>query len=175
MTKHIVGLILFTFIVGTTAIISGVFGSTQLPKKRTLINQKDNFKVYKKKKRKRRCRRKRPKPRLEKIEATVSQALFDKNTNQFITNIKFKNRSYAERDVDLHFFVKDKHGERYIKTETIPVSTSKQQYINKFKWLRSFGSSENLYVIPTVKTLNDGWTIPPSFNVAKATPVLLKR
>lgn len=174
MTKHIVGLILFTFIVGTAAVVSGLFGNTPTPKKYTVVKSNDKYRVYKKKKRKKRCRKKR-RHHHPKLEATVSQALFDNSSNKFITSIKFKNNRYSERDVDLHFFVKDRHGERYIKTETIAVSTYQKQYVNSFKWMKNFGSRENLYVVPTAKTLNDGWTIPPSFNVNKATPVILKR
>lgn len=175
MTKHIVGLILFTFIVGTAAIVSGLFGNTPISKKYTVVKINDKYRVYKKKKRKKRCRKKRRHHHSPKLEATVTQALFDNSSNKFITNLKFKNDRYFERDVDLHFFVKDRHGERYIKTETIVASSGKQQYVNSFKWMKNFGSRENLYVIPTAKTLKDGWTIPPSFNVDKATPVILKR
>lgn len=50
MTKHIVGLIIFTLIVGTSAILAGLFSYGTSTKSFTTTNYSDSYRVYKKKK-----------------------------------------------------------------------------------------------------------------------------
>ncbi len=171
MTKHIVGLIIFTLIVGTSVVIAGLFGYSSAPDTYTFTEHHDNHRVFKKKKRKKRCRKKRRKHRTENIEAKISQAVFDKNTNQLTTNLVLTD-DVIYGDVDLHFFVKDEFGTQYLKKETISVS-SNGVYENSFAWLNRLESRENLYVIPKFKVSRRSWDYQPRFDVSKATPVTL--
>ncbi|MCB1025291.1 MAG: hypothetical protein KDB79_12920, partial [Acidobacteria bacterium] len=77
MTKHIAGIILFTFIVGTSAAIAGLFYVT--PQKVRVFSSYDNYDHCKRKKRKKRHRR----PRFiseSPANFMVTDAVLDKET-----------------------------------------------------------------------------------------------
>ena len=169
MTKHIVGLIIFTLIVGTGAVIAGLFSSVTAPDADSVTVYKDSG-VYKKK-RKKRCRKKR-KPRPREISATVLQATFDQAAKKLTTEI-FVNDTDVEGDLELHFFVRDAYGTQYLKKETIAVSSEENLYENSFGWLNRLESKKNLYIVPQVKDSSSRWDYQPRFDAEKATPVLI--
>lgn len=61
MIKHIVGIVLFTFIVGTSAAIACLFGV--VTERTNSVSEHKSYRVYKDKKRKKRCRKKRKRRR----------------------------------------------------------------------------------------------------------------
>ena len=172
MTKHIVGIILFTFIVGTSAVVAGLFDVVTSKAKSVVV--KENYRVYKKKKRKKRCRRKRRKPHRVNVEANVAQAVYDKKLNQLTTSLVFSRNLKRSVEVDLHFFVKDEFGTQYLKKETLYASNSNNTYENSFTWFNRLESKENLYVMAKVRNSREKWDYQPGFIPSKATPVLLK-
>jgi len=175
MTKHIVGLIIFTLIVGTSAIIAGIFGYMTTPGADS-VSVSDNL-LYRIESRRHRCGRKRRKPRKPRpreISATVTQATFDEASRTLTTAIDFSDSDLFDGDLELHFFVKDAYGTQYLKKETISVSDAKSVYENTFGWLNRLESRENLYVIAQVKSSDDRSDYQPSFDSGKATPVLIK-
>ncbi|MEZ5425217.1 MAG: hypothetical protein R2747_03025 [Pyrinomonadaceae bacterium] len=183
MTKHIVGIIIFSFIVGTSAVIGSLFYTVPGPDS-VSVTETDNY-VYKKKK-KRRCRRKKRRPRQElNGEATIKiqQAVFNQATRKLDTRILLEREDDSTEAVDvaLHFFVSDKYSTRHLATEFISVSpqlfgaTEKgQRFSNSFSWLTDLQTRENLYVMPeVVGDRNSYLKNPPTFNPFEATAILL--
>ncbi len=172
MTKHIIGLIIFSFIVGTSAIIAGLFSYNPVPETYTLTTYKDSYKVYKKKKRKKRCRKRRPQPK--EVSAEISQAVFDEKTNQLTTEISFKNYSDSNGQLNLYFFSKDVYGTQYLKQEKIYVTEERSVYRNSFDWLTRLEFKGNLYVIPVLQTDSDSvnWV---KFDDSIAQPILIQK
>ncbi|MGI8543443.1 MAG: hypothetical protein ACR2MD_08175 [Aridibacter sp.] len=167
MTKHLAGIILFTFIIGSSAIIAGLF--YQAPEAK-IITVRENFTVYKKKKRKSRCRKRRP--HTEKASVNLSAAIFDSSANRLTAIIDFEDNRNSYGEVDLNFFVNDKYGIRFLKTERIYVSSPVHRYTKILDWLGRLDSRENLYVIPQIHNEeNDKWS-SPVFNSYEAIPVL---
>ncbi len=171
MTKHIVGLILFTFIVGTSAIIAGLF--YEVPKANSIKVKKNYYYTYKKKKKKKRCRKYR-RSSAEIVSVNLSQAIFDSSANRLTAKIKYEDSWDSSGVVNLHFFVKDKYGTRFLKTERLYASTAMDKYTKILDWMGRLDSRENLYVIPQVQSDNYDITGYPKFNQFKATPILLK-
>jgi hypothetical protein len=171
MTKHIVGIILFSLIVGTSVVVAGFFNV--LTTDTNSVTIKENYRVYKKKKRKKRCRKKR-RPREDNFQANISQAVFDKKTNQLTTSWTFQRGSNGSRDLDLHFYVKDEFGTQYLKKETITVNADQNIYENSFDWLNRLESRNNLYIVPKISKSNDNWDYRPGINSSNSVPVLLK-
>lgn len=169
MTKHIVGLLIFTLIVGTSAVIAGLFGYASAPEADS-VTVSETYRVYKKKKRKKRCRKKRPRPR--EVAATVVQATFDESGRTLTTEVVLGTPETA--DLELHFFVSDAYGTQYLKKETIVISSSETLYENSFGWLDRLESKENLYVVARPRPASRGWDYPPEFDAALAVPVLVR-
>lgn len=166
MTKHLAGIILFTFIVGSIAVIAGLFYPVPEAK---IITVRENFTVYKKK-RIRRCLKRRP--HTEKSSVNLSAAIFDSSANRLTTIIDFKDDRNSDGEVDLNFFVNDKYGIRFLKTERIYVSSPVHRYTKILDWMGRLDSRENLYVIPQIHNEeNDKWS-SPVFNSYEAIPVL---
>ena len=172
MTKHIVGLIIFTLIVGTSVVVASLFGASHAPKTYNCDKYNVKHKVYKKKKRKKK-RRHEKRHKRGHYAANMTQAIFDKGSNQLTTSLDFKNESF-EGVVDFHFFVKDEFGTQYLKKETIKASSTQSVYENSFSWLNRLESRENLYVMPIAIYSNRNLDYQPRFDVSRATPVLLK-
>lgn len=172
MTKHIVGLIIFTLIVGTSAIIAGLFGYVTTSEKTSVQTYNEDYRSYKKK-RKKRCRKHR-KPRPKEVSAMVSQAVFDETNKNLTTEIAFENFFESEGEIDLHFFVQDGFGIQYLKRETIKVSSYENVYENSFGWLNRLESRENLYVVAKFKPDVESDYSMEFFDGKNATPVLVK-
>ena len=186
MNKHFIGLIIFSFIVGMSAIIASLFiQMPQMPKIEAVKVSESNDYVYrgnthcKKKKRK-----PRPKNYSELASAKVSQAFFDLNKKQLDTQfmIERANDSTETVNVALHFFVNDRFGVQHIATEFVTLApnfdigdkaiTTK---ISSFNWLNNLESRENLYVMPEVIKNSDTYkNYPPIFDSFEATAVLTR-
>lgn len=185
MNKHIIGLIIFSFIVGMSAIIASFFvPMPQMPKIDSVSVSESNDYVYrgstscKKKKRK-----PRPKDYSEMASAKVSQAVFDLNKKQLDTQFTIERADDSTETVKvaLHFFVNDRFTVQHIKTEFVTLTPNFDMgdkamttKISSFRWLNNLESRENLYVIAEVVT--DSYNhknYAPVFDSYEATAVLL--
>jgi hypothetical protein len=166
MTKHLAGIILFTFIVGSSAVIAGLF--YQAPEAK-IITVRENFTVYKKE-RIRRCLKRRP--HNEKALVNLSAAIFDNIANRLTAIIDFEDDRNFYGEVDLNFFVNDKYGIRFLKTERIYVFSPVHRYTKILDWMGRLDSRENLYVIPQIHNEEDDKWSSPVFNSYEAIPVL---
>ena len=174
MTKHIVGLILFSLIVGVSAFVAGLFAASTSDTTFTALERFENYAVDRKKRKKRRCGRHRhPHFRSYKFDSpsvTLLSAELDPGSEQFSTVASFGDVP-EEFNLDLHFYVKDDYGVRFIRTETLDASSWTSNYEDTFGWLSRFPERENIFVIPEVRTLDDDFTNAPGFDVDKATQV----
>lgn len=179
--QHIIGIIVFSFIVGTFAIFSSIF--VEIPRIDSVPVYEFNAKTYKKK---RKCKRRKPKSEraFSPVEVKIPQAVFDERTKNLTLDI-FLKRQYAEFQdvyVALHYFVNDRNGTRHLATEMVSYSnllSSDRDFSNtkmvSYTWLRNLQSHENLYVIPEVSTEDYKYeNYPPIFNEYKATAILVR-
>lgn len=168
MTKHIAGMILFTFIVGSSAIIAGLF--YEIPEANS-VAVTENYSVYKTKEKRSYCYLRRQ--RAENASVELTQAVFNSDVSRLTTRVNFEDESNSYGVVDLHFFVNDKYGTRFLKTERIYVSTGTDEYTKILDWMGRLGSRENLFVIPEVH--KDGYEnlSSPTFAQSKAIPIQL--
>lgn len=185
MNKHIIGLIVFSFIVGMSAIIASFFvPMPQMPKIDSVRVSDSHEYLYrgstscKKKKRK-----PRPKDYSELAVAKVSQAVFDLNKKQLDTQflIERANDSTETVNVALHFFVNDNFGVQHIATEFLTLTPNFDMgdkamlsKVSSFNWLNNLESRENLYVMAEVVNSEVRYRkTPPKFDTYEATAVLV--
>jgi hypothetical protein len=176
MTKHIAGLILFTFIVGTSAVVAGLF--YEAPSKTRSFSIRKDYRSYKRKRRKRRCRKHR-KPRIVErglAGAELKQALFDQSTGLLTASHGSGTALNDGRRGTLvyHFYVKDEFGTRHIRSERVWGAFEGSKVISDFEWLSNRNSNENLYVASEYKDFRSFWKIAPKFDESNAVPVLIK-
>lgn len=184
MNKHIIGLIVFSFIVGMSAIVAGFFiRMPQIPEIAPVRVSESNDYIYRGNTY---CKKNKRKPRPKNSDlafAKVSQSVFDLNKKQLDTEfiIERANDSTEDVNVALHFFVNDRFGVQHIATEFVTLTpnfdlgdkamTSK---ISSFKWLSNLESRENLYVMAEVIDNNYSYEkLPPIFDTYEATAVLI--
>ncbi len=170
--KHIIGLALFSFIVSAAAVVYALFNVPEIvpvyeivltpqyvPAQRTHCKMKKNTKI-------------------NSIE--VRQAVLDLQTKQF-------NWELSAPDVDepiaLHFFSKDNRGTRYIASEQVADTFSRNgvlRFSDSYEWLNKRKSYENLYVIAQFASEAENYSenyqvydnkFQPKFDAAKATAV----
>lgn len=171
MTKHIAGIMLFTFIVGTSATIAGLVYVA--PQKVTQFSSYDNNDYCKRKKKRRHRHRKPQKPGMEDVGPAnfmVTDAVLDKTTGYLTTYHYVKNvESLPEGKAFVyHFFVKDESGTQYLKSERVWTGLGSPRLVSSFDWLSNIDRDENLYVM-------SGFTMnPPEFDSSLAVPVLIK-
>lgn len=186
MNKHFIGLIIFSFIIGISAIIASLFiQMPQMPEIQAVKVSESNDYVYRgntycQKKKKRHH----PKQYNDLASVKVSQAFFDLDQKQLETQIMVEraNDSTETVNIALHFFVNDRFGVQHIATEFVTLTpnfdigdkaiTTK---ISSYRWLNNLESRENLYVMPVVG--NDYYNsneFTAVFNSSEATAVLTK-
>lgn len=159
MTKHIIGLIIFSFIVGTSAFVAGYFyGSPDTAVDSFYEHYSEKRK--KRKKRKKRCRPHRFHDR-SAASATVKSAVYDAQSGRLNTTFEFSNGTPEEFLLELQFYVLDEFGKRYIKTETVKGSSWTHNYEDSYDWIDRFEQVDKLYVKASVLTKDEGWTSPP--------------
>lgn len=172
--QHIVGIIIFSLIVGTSIVIGSFF--IQLPEKTSVtVSDYDSF-TYRSE---RKCRKKRKKRRpAEEISIKIDQAVFNTNTEKLSLGVSLEGKNDLERTakVALYFFANDKNGTRHLATEYTEVySGSSVKEFNSYNWLRNLQSHENLYIIPQIKNeYNDFSAYQPKFDESKATAIVLR-
>ena len=163
MRKHIIGLVIFSFIVGAAAVVYAIFNVPEIipvfapqyaPVERTHCKMRREIKE----------------PEINSIE--VEQATINLRTKEFNWEIIAPETDAA---IKLHFFSKGNYGTKYlISSPVINFSHTGSLRINKsFRFLYDRESYENLYVIGEFysesKVYNE--TNPPEFDIKKATAV----
>ncbi len=167
MTKHIAGLILFTFIVGTSAAVAGLFYAA--PEKVRVFRSSNEYDHCKRKKRKKRHR----KPRIAPVTAAnfmVTDAVLERNTGYLTTYQYVKGvESLPERRAFVyHFFVKDELGTNYLRSEKVWTGLESPRLVSSFDWLSNIDPEDNLYIM-------SGFSMrAPEFDPSLAVPVLIK-
>ena len=188
MRKHIVGFIIFNFIVGTSLIVAAFF--YQKPKFESVVITPVTSETYT-----RSCWKGKSRFINNTTSAKVTQAIFDSKTQELKTELFVQaddEKSLKTTEVALHFFVKDGNSTRYLATENLTNrngvmkdSFDMSDYKNmkatflvnsSYEWLDDLESRENLYVVPEIiqnAPLYDDYT--PEFDELNATPVTLAR
>lgn len=184
MNKHIIGLIVFSFIVGMSAIVAAFFvRMPPIPEVAPVKVSESNEYVYRGRTS---CKKKKRKPRPKSSDlasAKVSQAVFDLNKKYLNTEFIIERATDSTENINvaLHFFVNDSFGAQHIATEFVTLTpnfdigdkamTSK---LSSFNWLSNLESRENLYVMAEVVDTNYSYEkLPPVFDSYEATAVLV--
>ncbi len=177
MTKHIAGIILFTFIVGTSAVVAGLFFET--PHRYRSFSAKHNYSGYKRKKRrKRRCRKHRKPKAYSNVR--LNQAVFEMRTGELRTSVSFGDALYSEEGETptfyYHFYTLNEMGSNYLGSERIGqgaqfVTGMRDRFVrtSHLGWLSDRIADGEVYII--VRNVPDQ---PFGFDVSKATPILIK-
>lgn len=182
MKRHIIGLIIFGFIISVTAVIASFFVKMPpIPVLEPVFESRDF--VYSGGKH---CpgKRKKPRPKESGIltSVKVTQAVFDVKKKQLDTQFLIERGDEAIETVNvaLHFFVYDQFGVQHIADEFVTLNpnfdmgdVAISKNIASFKWLTNLESRENLYVISVVTDKPGNRLNPPEFNSSEATAVLL--
>ena len=179
MFKHLVGFVIFSFIVGLSWFASGFF--YEMPNADSVYVYEPSVKVYEK----RNCNLRKYKAS-ESADIELKQAVFNIKTKRLDTSFEIKS-IYADSkyvNLKLHFFAKDADGARYLATEDIMVSpetdnsgVTKWNESSSSLWLDNLNDYDNLYVIPDA---DEGYVysesnnkIVPLFEEGKAFPVII--
>ncbi|HUF04201.1 MAG TPA: hypothetical protein VMM38_08495 [Aridibacter sp.] len=172
MTKHIIGLIIFSFIVGTSAFVAGFFyGSPDTAVESVYERYSETRK--KKKKRKKRCRPHRFHDH-STASATIKSAVYDTHTGRLKTTFEFSEGTPEEFLLELQFFVLDEDGQQYIRTNTVRGSSWTLNYENSFDWILRFEQVEDLYVKAIILSKDEGWTSPPDAYGTGLVPLVVR-
>ncbi len=172
MNRHIFGFILFSLIVGVSAIIYNFFFAPLAAIQPVYVfeNQTQPRNYFHSEKFK----------RPGKTNAEVVQAVFDQNTSQMDVDLFLdrKNNSMDEVAVRLDFFVKDGIKTRFLASEEILLpqfdfdNESTESVTLSYEWLNDLESVENLYVVPqTIRNADSYSETTPRFDKANAMPV----
>ena len=173
MTKHIAGIILFTFIVGTSAVVAGLF--YEAPAKVRSYSYGYEPWHCKKKKRKKRRRHRRPRFVAMAPSSNIVSAVYDKQSGVFEATLSsrvFDSRTRSLANVAYLFFVKDENGASFVGSTTAQGSNISRSLAQELSWLKTQELKGNLYVMienSPGRTLNI-----PAFDSGKAVPVLIK-
>lgn len=167
MAKHIIGLILFSLIVGVSVFVAGVTNSSSsvdVAKSYRLIAKKK-----KKRKKKRRCRHRQS----EKV--TLNQISFSRNSELLSASFDETGRAFGYKDaqvVQIHFFAKDQHGSRFLKTEYLSYEGDGIESSKETPWLTRIDRGQNIYVMAEAAQ-NSRFTTQPDFDSSVAVPLLI--
>lgn len=175
MTKHIIGSILFSFIVGVSGFLALIFGELPQPEKTTFINiprvesksrcHKKNYGYYDS----------------SKPSISVVQAVFNQRTGLLDTNLVIKREDSSIKNVTfaLHFFAKDANQTRYLTSESYFLKpdfegrniASQSLPSRSYRWFDDLSFGENVYVIADTEKYGSSDSVPV-FDESKATAVI---
>lgn len=183
MNKHIIGVIIFSFIVGTSAIVASFF--VKIPPLPTVepVAGFNDFVYRSEKNCKGKKRKHRPKSYDQSASVKVTQAVFDAKLKRLDTQLMIERSDESTESVDvvLQFFVSDDFGVQHIAEEYVTlnpnfdmgdVAVTKNN--SSFKWLNNLQSMSNLYVIARATNGKRDVYNPVEFDSSTATAVLLK-
>jgi hypothetical protein len=176
MKKHILGLALFTIIVGAAAIVYGFLNVPQIipvPAPQYISTTTTTLKTS--------CwRMKRAHNEFRANSIEVRQAVLDVPTKQFNWELALPE---SNEPIELHFFVKNDKETRYITSEQVKNKFSNNgelKFSDSYDWLNKRKSLDNLYVIAQFESeatnYNENFEVygdkfQPKFDVNKATAV----
>lgn len=171
MTKHIIGLTVFSFIVGVSAIVYALFNVPEIvPVSEVITTSAPHYSM------KNSCRTKSKSYKNHSIK--IKQAVLDLQTKQFSLELATPD---IDEQIALLFISKDSNGTRYITTEYVNNTFAHNgvlRYSSSYNWLNKRKSHENLYVLAifesdTVQTRTESIDneLPPNFYLDKAVPV----
>jgi hypothetical protein len=183
MSKHIIGFIIFSFIIGVTAFLASFF--VIMPTLPTLDPvPKFGYIDYESG---RHCKGKKRKPRPKAVDQSasvkVTQAFFDAKSKRLETQfaIERADESTETVNVALQFFVYDDFGVQHIADEFVSLEPNFDMgdiavtnNSSSFRWLNNLQSRENLYVIAKATNNSRYLHNPVDFDPSEATAVLLK-
>lgn len=139
MKQHIIGLSLFSFIVGASAVIYAVFNVPEIAPVHAIISVSEPVAVE------RSYCQKRNNSSFKSLE--IKQAVLDANTKEFNWELQVPQR---DEMIELLFFVKDGKGARYIGSGQVHSRSARRgvlRFTNSYPWLNSLKSYGNLYVV----------------------------
>lgn len=172
MKQHLIGLTLFSFIVGTAAVIYAVFNVPEIQPVHEIVSTPPAIpaeRTY--------CNMKKLSP-FKSLE--IKQAVLDADTKEFNWELAVPQR---DEMIELLFFVKDGKGTRFLANEKVHSRSARKgvlRFQNSYPWLNSRKSYENLYVIARFESdaVNyeenfevKGNRFEPRFDAAQATAV----
>ncbi len=186
MNKHIIGFIIFSLIVGTSAVVASFFYG--VPKIES-VNVSETSVTYSGKS----CWKSTKNYKSGLASVKVLQAVFNPDSKKLATNLSVTpgDNSFKNVRLALHFFVKDGNSTRYLATENLTDKNGNLEGVydlnedkfsktlfsvtSTYKLFSNLRSYENLYVIPQIFTERDSFTdyAPPQFDEINATPVTL--
>lgn len=168
MIKHYFGFALFSFIVGTSAVIYAMFnvvnvGEVSVTNYSTYSPTKSCWKM------------KRQLRETNAASPVIKQAIFNLKTKQFNWELA---APVADGKIALHFFSSNANGTRYINTVFAPAYGDEYGTIkaaNSYPWLNNLQSYENLFVSAELVS-PDAYkykNFRPKFDVNKVTAVMV--
>lgn len=164
MKKHILGLTLFSFIVGTTAFIYAAF--FRFVPDVTVAETPLSAPMYSAEKTS--CWKMKRKTKADSIKVNI--AVFNLQSRKFHWEII---ASRNDAIIALHFFSKDGKVTRYVNTEMVNARLTQDgvlKFNNTYQWINELKSLDNLYVIAEYES---EISRHPNFDAAKATAVTL--
>ncbi len=183
MKKHIVGIVIFSFIVGVTAIIASFFVKMPTIPALDPVFESTDY-IYRGD---RDCKRKKKRRHRKSVDQSVSlkvtQALFDARSKRLDTQFAIERSSENTETVNvvLQFFVYDEFGVQHIANEFISLNpnfdmgdVAVSKNTSSFKWLNNLESRENLYVMARAINGSLHHNNSVDFDPSEATAVLLK-
>ena len=173
MTKHIAGIILFTFIVGTSAAVAGLFYVAPTKMKSYSYDYEGSH--CKKKKRKKRRKHRRSMVIRQSASSNVVSAVFDKRSGLFTATLSsriYDSRTRSLGKVTYLFFLKDEFGAKFVGSTVAQGSNISTSLVKDLSPLSGQDLSGNLYVM-TGNSLGR-MTNVPRFDSRNAIPVLIK-
>ena len=177
MKKHIIGLALFSIIVGTAIFIYGMFNVVNVEEEVFVMTNTQTYPTTKS------CWKMKQESRESNLnKLMVRQAVFDLQSKQFNWELATPN---TNEPIALHFFSKDGSGTHYITSEQINNKFSHNgnlRYSSSYNWLNKRQSYENLYVIAQFESdavnYSENYQVygnkfQPKFDASKATAVTI--
>ena len=167
MKKHIFGLGIFSFIVGTAAIIYAAFNAVNVEEVFVITNNQTSPAVKS-------CwKMKQNWGTSNDTSIKVNQAILNLQTKEFSWEIAAPGTAAP---IALHFFSKDSGEMRYVTTETVNGKFSRNgllRFSNTYQWLNRRKSFGNLYVIADfdLRFETHDEKYQPKFDSANATAV----
>lgn len=177
MIKHIVGFVIFSFIIGTSALIAAIFSPAERIVKKVRISRSyDHYSSRKHCKKRKKKKRKRHRVYSgQENRGSLVQAVFD--TGKKTLRIERDSGVYDTEKGKLralHFYFVEESGAKHVLSRPIPISSGVRMSTGWYESLADLVPHGNLYVMETHGDYSEKWNNAPVFDMNKAVPVLIK-